>query len=133
MLNHVQELKALNLPKGKYAIFGSGPIAVRGMRDANDIDIIVKADLWDELKQKYGEYLKQQPLSIGIGNIEIFRDWLDLSDRIDEMIDSAETIEDLPFVRLEYVLEWKESMGREKDKKDVEAIRDYLNKNKTTK
>jgi hypothetical protein len=105
MLNHVRELKALNLPKGKYAIFGSGPIAVRNIRDSHDVDIIVTADLWDELKQKYGEHIKQEPLSIVIGNIEIYPRWLDFSDKINEMIDSAEIIEGLPFVRLEYVMQ----------------------------
>lgn len=42
MLIFLDELKALNLPAGQYAIFGSRPLAVRNLRDANDIDLIVK-------------------------------------------------------------------------------------------
>lgn len=39
------ELKELNLPPDKYAIFGSGPLAVHNIKESEDIDIIVKPDL----------------------------------------------------------------------------------------
>ena len=39
------ELKKLNLPNDKYAVFGSGPLAIYGIRDSEDIDIIVKSEL----------------------------------------------------------------------------------------
>jgi len=63
---------------------------------------------------------------IQIGNVAIYNSWLHLTDKMNEMIDGAEIIEGLPFVRLEYVIEWKESMGREKDCNDIELIIDYL-------
>lgn len=50
------ELKKLNLPKDKYAIFGSGPLAINGIRDSDDIDIIVKSEVWDELAKKYPKF-----------------------------------------------------------------------------
>ena len=37
----LKELEKLNLPKDKFAIFGSGPLAVRNLRTANDLDLIV--------------------------------------------------------------------------------------------
>ena len=33
-------LNKLNLPANEFAIFGSGPISVRGLRKAKDLDII---------------------------------------------------------------------------------------------
>ena len=42
MLKYIDELKALKLPVGQYAIFGSGPLAIRNLKAASDIDIIVK-------------------------------------------------------------------------------------------
>ena len=43
-MRYLDEVKRLNLPKDKFAIFGSGPIAIRGLREARDIDLIVKKD-----------------------------------------------------------------------------------------
>lgn len=71
---YLDELRSLNLPEGKFAIFGSGPIAVRGIRESEDLDIIVKQDLWDFLAEKYPVSLSANPTCLKIGNIEIFKD-----------------------------------------------------------
>ncbi len=134
MLNFLDELKALDFPTSQYAIFGSGPLAVRNLREANDIDIIVKQELWDKLAKQYPphgkETIKGPVTSIAIGNIEIYRDWLNMTPKVNEMIANAEIIEGLPFVKMEYVIEWKTFMGREKDRNDLELINNYL-KSKT--
>lgn len=126
---YLEELKKLNLPKGKYAIFGSGPLVIRGMRDAHDLDVIVKDDVYHELCSQYPAHVTTTPVNgIQIGNLEIGNTWLDESSQVDEMIDSAEIIDDFPFVKLEYVLEWKKKMRREKDLKDIQLIEEYLKK-----
>lgn len=43
-LEKLKELKKLNLPEDQYIIWGSGVLAIRGIRDASDIDIIVSKD-----------------------------------------------------------------------------------------
>lgn len=128
LIKYLDELKDLNLPKEKFAIFGSGPLAIRNIREAHDVDIIVKRDLWDILVEKYPQQIEGQSKTIKIGNIEIRNDWVNLSDRIDEMIDSAQTIENFPFVGLNYVLEWKEYVKRDKDINDIKLIKEYLSK-----
>jgi hypothetical protein len=45
---------------------------------------------------------------------------------VQNIIDKAEIIDGLTFVRLEEVLKWKKMMNREKDKKDIEIIENYL-------
>ncbi|MFA6522526.1 MAG: hypothetical protein WCT24_02980 [Patescibacteria group bacterium] len=124
-MNHLDELKALNLPAGQYAIFGSGPMAIRGMRESHDIDLIVKKGIYDALVAKHPESIRENPSRLVIGNIEVFKDWRTLTSQMDEMIDTAETIEGFPFVKLEYVVQWKKEMGREKDLKDLELIRTF--------
>jgi hypothetical protein len=130
MLNFIDELQALNLPAGQYAIFGSGPLAVRNLRDANDIDIIVTPELWTKLVAQYPPHIKETEkgpvTSIAISNIEIYNSWLFLETKIKEMIANAEIIDNLPFVRLEYVIEWKKFMDRPKDRNDLELITKYL-------
>ena len=120
----LKELEKLNLPKDKFAIFGSGPLAVRNLREANDLDLIVKDDLWEDLIKIYSTTEKG---SVKIGEIEIFKDWLPWIENKDELIDSADIINEFKYVKLEYVIKWKGALNREKDKKDIELIRKWLN------
>jgi hypothetical protein len=129
LFKYLDELKDLNLPAGKFAIFGSGPLAVRNIREPHDADIVVKKDLWDILVKKYSPQMKGQITALKIGNnIEAYNEWINFTGRMDEIIDSAQLIEGLPFVKLNYVLEWKESVGREKDINDIKLIKEYLSK-----
>jgi hypothetical protein len=129
MLKFLDELKSLNLPAGQYAIFGSGPLAIRDIRDANDLDLIVKQELWGKLASQYTPHEKETPKgpisSIAIGNIEIYKEWMNLTPKINEIIDSAEIINGLPYVKLEYVIEWKTYLDRDKDKNDLKLIAAY--------
>lgn len=125
MLPFIEQLKALNLPQGSYAIFGSGPLAVRGIRDAKDLDIVVRKDVWDELAEKYPKNEKGNGLQIG--DIEAFDSWSPWFEDPNMLIDTAEIIDGLPFVRLEHVVSWKKAMGREKDLNDLQLIEKFLN------
>lgn len=120
-----KELERLNLPTYKFAVFGSGPMAVRGLRKLNDIDVIAKSDLWEELALKHGIDNKEKGL-IKIGEIEIFKSWTKLDVFVDELIDIADLFNGIRFVKLKYVLEWKRNMGRPKDLEDIKLIEDYL-------
>ena len=119
----LEELGKLNLPKNLFAIFGSGPLAARNLREANDLDIIVKDDLWNSLIQKYKLTEKG---SIKIGEIEIFKDWLPWIENKDDLINSADFIDGYKYVKLEYVLKWKKALNRDKDKIDIELINRYM-------
>lgn len=127
MLPYLDELRLLNLPIKQYAIFGSGPLAVRGLRQAHDLDLLIKKDLWDELAKIYP--LDEKGVALRAGHIELFSHWEPWFKQTDELIDSAEMIEGLPFVRLPYVLEWKKQMNREKDRQDVILLEKYLSEN----
>lgn len=124
MLPFIDELKSLNLPPKQYAIFGSGPMAVRNIREAHDLDIVVKKDLWDSLAKIYP--LNEKGNGLKAGHVEIFSYWNPVEMDIDEMVRTAEVREGLPFVKLAYVIRWKSHMLREKDKADLELIAAYL-------
>ncbi|HCC23201.1 TPA: hypothetical protein DF272_03415 [Candidatus Falkowbacteria bacterium] len=126
-MKYLDELEKLNLPVGQYAIFGSGPLAARAIRASADLDVIVKAGLWTDLTKKYVGLIQGDPECLKIGLIEIYKDWLMLTNKIDQMVDSAEVIDGFPYVRLEYVIEWKQQMGRDKDKHDLKLIKQYQN------
>jgi len=80
----LKELKVLNLPSEDFAIFGSGPMAVRRIKDINDLDIVVKPKLWEELKKK--DKPKNEKLIV-IGSIEVYKNWLPWFNNINELID----------------------------------------------
>jgi len=128
-------IKELNLPTWKFAIFGSSVISVRNIRESDDIDILVKQDLRDMLIKKYPNNIEgirewSDDLSINLndGKIEIVNKWIHLYGQEDEMIDNAEIINWLPFVKVEYFKIWKEKMWREKDKRDLDLLSEYEKK-----
>lgn len=121
--NYLKAVERLRLPKNQFAIFGSGPLSVRNLREANDVDLIVKEPLWDELSKKYSVMGKRL---IKIGETEIYKDWKPWFNDVDFLIDSADIINGFRFVKLEYLLKWKQEMNREKDKTDIKIISDFL-------
>jgi len=69
MIQFLDELKQLNLPLDTYAIFGSGPLSVRGIRENHDLDILVTHSTWNILASKNIITSKaNRPDSIYIGN-----------------------------------------------------------------
>lgn len=127
------ELKKLSLPEGEYAIFGSGPLWVRGIRESSDIDIITRGETWGWAKANGHVVSKEMSglecAQFSDGAIEIYRDWYPGNWNIDELIETAEVIEGVPFVPLVAVIEWKKKMGREKDIDDLALINEYLSRN----
>lgn len=46
------KIRALGLPIGDYAIFGSGPLAVRGlMPGARDLDVVARGTAWERWRR----------------------------------------------------------------------------------
>ena len=125
-LQKLKELEQLHLPKKDYAITGSGPLAIRNIREADDVDILVKKHIWKNLITRYPPYDEKH---IRIGNIEIWGDFINLTERMNEVIESSEIIEGYPFVSLLDTLSWKRFLNREKDKNDIALIAQYLSKN----
>ncbi|MGI9270304.1 MAG: hypothetical protein ACR2QT_00915 [Woeseiaceae bacterium] len=132
------EVKALGMPLGDYAIFGSGPMLVRNIiESSNDIDIISRGAAWQHA-QAIGElvYLENYDVhvvSIDDGLITIGTSWGIGEFDIDELIDTAEIIRDLPFVRLQYVVDYKRIANRPKDLEHLELLGDVDHLNEINK
>ncbi len=123
-----QKVKELKLPTGKYVLFGSAPLAIRGLRDCHDIDILVTEDLWNAYKEKNWE-IKTTSLGSPFlckDGVEMGKDWKPGQWDVAQLIGEAEIIDGLPFVKLGDVLEWKKMMGREKDLEDIKIIEKFL-------
>ena len=124
----LEELKLLNLSKKEFSITGSGPLAIRNMREAEDLDLIVKANLWKVLEDKHGSEKGiggPNVKVINLGNIQIIYS-PDSKDHTEKLISNSEIIESFPFISLKDLIERKKSHGREKDFRDIKMIEDYL-------
>ncbi|MCL6500972.1 MAG: hypothetical protein K6T16_02995 [Candidatus Pacearchaeota archaeon] len=89
------------------------------------MDIIVRPYIFKKLKRKYHPNEKGY---ICINNLEIAQDWQPWFSDVNALIDSADIIGGIRYVKLQYVLEWKKALNREKDQKDIALIEEYLKK-----
>lgn len=124
-------LLELELDTKDYAVFGSAPLFMHGLKDSlRDLDVIARGRAWEQALDltERGRLLMETPPS-GRGtmlrhpheSIEIFNEWTSKKIDIEELIDSAELIDGIRFVRVVDVLKWKALSGREKDRRDIEV------------
>lgn len=124
------ELKSLNLPAEDYLVISSGSLAVHNIRECHDLDIIISDTLFAELSKKYSVTISESVSKISLGNIEFIHRSANQDDEYEfnRQRAKAEIIDGIPFQDLETCLYFKEKGEREKDKKDVELIKEYLRK-----
>ena len=112
-------LRSLDLPLGDYAVFGSGPLIIRGIIEGtNDLDIITRGPTWQHvLATGHVDEFEGGNLRVDFfdNRITFGCTWKYGEFDLDQLIDTAEIIEDLPFVRLEHVIAYKQAAGRPKD------------------
>ncbi len=122
-------LRSLELLVADYAVFGSGPLIIRGVIEpANDLDVISRGAAWARAVEM-GTLVEERGVTIASlfdGAITIGTEWAIGDFDVDALIDTAEMIEELPFVRLEHVVEYKEIARRPKDIAHLQALQDYL-------
>ncbi|NND01444.1 MAG: hypothetical protein HKN91_01525, partial [Acidimicrobiia bacterium] len=110
----LHRLRDLDFPVTDYAIFGSGPLLVRGwIDDAGDLDLIAREPVLT-LARAVGEplYLPAQDVtvtSIDDEAITIGSSWAWIDVDIDDLIDTAELIDGFPCVLLEHVVAYKQA------------------------
>ena len=118
-------LLSLRLPEGDYAVFGSGPLLVRGVIDrAGDLDVICRGAAW-EVAQRLGPVLEQHGVpvvSLFDGLVTLGIRWAIGSFDLSHLIDTAELIDGLPFVRLEHVVAYKRLADRPKDREHLRLL-----------
>ena len=118
-------LNTLELPKTEYYILSSGSLLLYELREmAGDLDLCVSNELFKQLRKKYN--LKESDKNeYGFYHI---------SKEIEIVPNSKENFkmeykDGYPVESLETILVFKEKRNASKDKKDIENIKRYLNKN----
>jgi hypothetical protein len=121
-------LRWLGLPAGDYAVFGSGPLLVRGIISrAGDLDVVCRGAVWD-LVQRLGPIIEQHGVpvvSLFGGAVTFGTRWAIGDFDIGHLIDTAEVIDGLPFVGLEHVVTYKRIADRPKDREHLRLLEEW--------
>lgn len=126
----VAKVKSLDLPKDKFIVFGSCPMAAAGIRESGDIDLLVTSDVLADLaKRGWKPFHKSEgdePLTYN--EFEAHDNWnfSSYQPTLEHLLATATIIDGVPFASLEEVKKWKQSSGRPKDLKDIELIDSFL-------
>lgn len=140
-MNVIEEAKKLQLPVRQYIVVGGGCLAVRGLRETKDLDVVVKPSLFDTLlergwPQDFAYERRWNRRRAKRGNIEIYPDmFLEKTNSfvdVDNLIRRADIIDGVPFLPLGDLRVFKSDTGREKDLRDVVLIDNFLDASRLT-
>ncbi len=130
MLDYILRVKELNLPEGEFMVCGSAILDVLGIRKAQDVDILVSPELFKKLEgngwKRHHRYVTTLEHPQGISGAKQTLDFMKENYSLKEALPLATYIEGVPFMSLEMLLHAKTQLGREKDLRDIELIREYL-------
>ncbi len=122
----ITELSRLGLPPGQYVVVGGAALAVRGIRETADIDLVVTTELFERLARS-GWAPKMRPNGkpgLYQGSVEAYLD-VDgegFKRSLAWLLSHAEIVHGHAFVDLETLAGFKSSYGREKDLRDLDLI-----------
>lgn len=120
-----QILEQLGINPNDAIIVGSGVLAAYGIRDANDIDLMVRRTTFDNLAQSGHTvgYYNDGTRKISDSNFEIMYSWLGAT--YDDILPHTVVIDELTFISLPFLRSMKQKQGRAKDQDDIERIDKY--------
>lgn len=129
----LESLVRLHLPTEQYVVVSSGALAVRGIRDSRDLDIVVTESLWNDLVHKHP--IARNSNGVRILQLDNTIEVLQPHDSMfgDSIIVPFQTICEhadifcgIKFIALGHLKMIKQVMGRDKDLRDIELIDQYL-------
>jgi hypothetical protein len=117
----------MQLPDGDFAVFGSGPLIVRGIiRATNDLDVVCRGVAWDKVREmgslQFNDDYGVEIVTISDGRVTFGNRWGIGNFDVNMLIDGAEFINGLPFVELKHVVEYKRERASDKDLRHIELL-----------
>ncbi len=133
-MNIFKKIKKLHFPLGQYIVIGSGPMAAHGIKNINDIDIVVTPELFERCKQEGWEQIPwTYPDKIGKvflrkGFIELYLDvnCRNFNPTFKELLQRADVMNGITFASLEDVMKFKKEYNKPKHLEDIRKIEDYI-------
>jgi predicted nucleotidyltransferase len=126
-----EKVRELNLPIGEYVVVGSGIMEALGIKKANDVDLVVTPDLFKKLAENgwksHARPNGEHGLQKGIASAYLDVNCGDCNPTTGELLKESLIIDGIPFITLKRLMCFKNAYAREKDFKDIELIKNYLN------
>lgn len=119
-------IQALGLPADQFVVVGGASMAIRGLRETFDIDLVVTQWLFDQLVAR-GWPSKPRPNGqpgLKLGNVEAYLDVTTptCAPDVEWLLANADVEAGIRLVDLDTLIAWKRAYGREKDAMDVELL-----------
>ncbi|MBC7836447.1 zinc ABC transporter substrate-binding protein [Acetobacteraceae bacterium] len=134
-MNIFQELEKLNFPPDQYIVVGGAVMAVHGLREANDLDIIVTPELFEKCKKEGWEVLPWTKPG-NPGKVWLKKDSVELYEELNynqeknptakDLLQEAEIIQGIAFITLARLIDFKRVYGRPRDFEDIALMERYL-------
>lgn len=124
---HFDVVRKLKLPKGEFAIFGSGPLIVRGLiAGSNDLDVLCRGEAW-QVAQRIGRVTVLEDYKVTVATIcneqiSFGTQWGIGDPDVNMLIDEAEMIDGLPFVHMRHVIAYKQIRRSTRDMRHLEIL-----------
>lgn len=126
----ISKIKTLDLPDDSYVVFGSCPMAVFGLREANDIDLYVSSQVLQHLRNSdWMELYKaanDTPLVYDVFEAHDNWNFSSYKPTLDHLRKTCILVDGVPFAALDEVRKWKQASGGDKHLADVALIDKYL-------
>lgn len=133
----LEHLSSLDLPNGEYCLFGGVCLAIRNIRQTDDIDAYVTQELYKQLKdadwQEIKEVGRMPYLQKNVDGVEceafVTSDSPGWQPDIPRYLARPEIIAGYPFMPLKDLYEWKANVRRPKDVRDLKLIEEFWARN----
>ncbi len=138
-MNIVEKIKKLNFPPDQYIVVGGAVLATHGIRNTEDLDLLVSPELFERCKQEgwnlnpWTKEGKKGKDWLEKDGVELYTELIMVEKSIvakDLTGSDIEKIEGVPFLSLTRVAEFKKEYlrlyNRSKDVKDLSLIETYL-------
>lgn len=141
MIDIKEKLSALSLTPENSVVIGSGILNTLNIRESHDIDVIVDTETYNRLKQN-PQFVVTKKFDLDVLQYDIYEigtGW-NITDinkvySFDELFENSVVIDGVRYNSLVFLLKVKKiwvsgKNPRDKDKKDIEIIENYLKSNK---
>lgn len=124
-VTHSERIRALSLKTREYVVISGTAMELMGIRKTNDVDLVVSRQAYKRLQGNgWKEYVQDDGKCVlSHHGYKIMTQWMghDLS----YFQKNSHIVEDVPVISLTSLIDCKQQMGRVKDRKDVELIRNF--------
>lgn len=135
-MNIKNEVEKLNFKSGQYALIGGAVLSLYGIRDTNDLDLVVLPEVCEELLKNGWKKEEMEPgrFVLRKNGVDIFNnlciDKVFYDREAEDIIKDADVVDGIPVQNLYDLMSFKKFLGRPKDLHDIELIREFLAKSK---